>query len=169
MTAAERSHRAVPTNLVIRTATPADVVRLSEIAAAAKAHWGYPPAWLDQWRAALTITPADLSRWTVRVATDPSGAPVGFVATSVAQPRWDVEHLWVDPSAMGQGIGRLLLRDALGRADAAGALGLAIVSDSNAAGFYLRLGGRPAGALPAPMPGAPERTLPLFWLDTTVI
>lgn len=166
MAAAEPAHRSVPTNPVIRTATPADVVRLGEIAAAAKAHWGYPPAWLDQWREALTITPADLSRWTVRVATDPSGAAAGFVATSVARPRWEVEHLWVDPPAMGRGIGRVLVRDAFGRANAAGAAGLAILSDPNAAGFYLRLGARPAGALPAPMPGAPERTLPLLWLDT---
>lgn len=150
---------------LVRTAIPADVVRLSEIAAAAKAHWGYPPAWLEQWRAALAITPADLSRWTVRVATDAIGAPVGFAATSVARPRWEVEHLWVDPSAMGQGVGRLLLHDALRWAQAAGALGLAITSDPHAAGFYLRLGGRPAGALLAPMPGAPERSLPRFWLD----
>lgn len=150
---------------MIRTATSADVVRLSEIAAAAKAHWGYPPAWLEQWRAALTITPEDLSRWAVRVATDAVGAPVGFAAAAVARPRWTVEHLWVDPSAMGQGVGRALLRDALRRAQAAGAIGLVIVSDPHAAGFYRRLGGRPAGVLLAEMPGAPGRTLPRFWLD----
>jgi predicted N-acetyltransferase YhbS len=69
---------------------------------------------------------------------------------------------------MGQGVGRLLLYDALRCAQAAGALGLAIVSDPHAAGFYLRLGGRPAGVLLAPMPGAPERSLPRFWLDAAV-
>jgi GNAT superfamily N-acetyltransferase len=150
---------------VIRTATPADAASLSEIAAAAKAHWGYAPAWLEQWRTALTIAPADLTRWMVRVATDADGTPLGFVATSAAQPRWEVEHLWVHPKAMGQGVGRLLLRQALLEAHAAGAIGLAIDADPHAADFYLHCGAQPVGAVPAPMPGAPDRTLPRLWLD----
>jgi len=152
----------------IRTATPADAARLSEIAAAAKAHWDYPPAWLAQWRPALTLMPADVTRWTVRVATDAEGTPLGFVAISPAQPRWEVEHLWVHPTAIGRGVGRLLLRDALRRAHAAGDVGLAILADPHAAEFYLRCGAQPAGAVAAPMPGAATRTLPRFWLDAEV-
>ena len=152
--------------ILIRSATPADAGRLSEIAASAKAHWDYPPAWLAQWREALTLTPADVARWAVRVATNAGGTPLGFVAISPAQPRWEVEHLWVHPTAIGRGIGRLLLRDALRRAHAAGDIGLAIDADPHAAAFYLRCGAQPVGAVPAPMPGAAARTLPRFWLDT---
>ena len=153
---------------MIRAALPADAARLGEIAAAAKAHWGYPPAWLAQWRAALTLTPADVTRWTVQVATDATGTRVGFAALSPAQPRWEVEHLWVHPTVIGRGVGRLLLRDALRRAHAAGDVGLAIDADPHSAAFYLRCGAQPAGAVPAPMPGAPDRTLPRFWLDADV-
>ena len=144
---------------------PADAVGLSQIAAASKAHWGYPPAWLERWRTALTIAPADLTRWTVRVATDAEGRLLGFVAMSAAQPRWEVEHLWVHPRAMGQGIGRLLLRYALREAHAAGAIGLAIDADPHAADFYLHCGAQPVGAVPAPMPGAPDRMLPRLCID----
>jgi len=150
---------------VIRTATPVDAATLSEIAAAAKAHWGYPPAWLEQWRAALTLMPSDVARWTVRVATDAEGTTLGFSALAPAEPRWQVEHLWVRPRAIGRGIGRLLLRDALRWAHTAGAIGLEIDADPHAAGFYLRCGAQPAGTVPAPMPGSPNRTLPRFWLD----
>ena len=151
--------------IVLRAATPSDAATLSEIAAAAKAHWDYPPAWLEEWRAALTVTPADVARWTVRVATAADGRPLGFAALAPAQPRWEVEHLWVHPRAMRQGIGRQLLRDALRRAHAAGAIGLTIDADPHAVAFYLQCGDRPAGAVPAPMPGAPDRILPRFWLD----
>src|SRR5262249_11759021 len=43
--------------LRIRRALPADADRLSEIARTAKAHWGYPDAWLTAWAPILTITP----------------------------------------------------------------------------------------------------------------
>ena len=46
--------------IAIRSALPADVQALSGIAAAAKAHWGYPRAWLEQWTAQLTVTVEDL-------------------------------------------------------------------------------------------------------------
>ncbi len=152
--------------VAIRDATPADAARLSGIAHAAKAHWGYPAAWLELWRAELTLTAADLARLTVRVAAGDDGAPLGFAATSTAgSPRRELEHLWVDPAAMGRGVGRALLRDALRLAHEAGAVGLSILSDPHAADFYRRCGARPAEDVPAPMPGAPERTLPRLHLD----
>lgn len=151
----------------IRDAAPADAARLSEIARAAKAHWGYPAAWLERWRDELTLTADAIADRTVRVATGDDGAPLGFAATSAAgSPRRELEHLWVDPAAMGRGVGRALLRDALRAAHAAGAVGLSILSDPHAAPFYLRCGARPAEDVPAPMPGAPERTLPRLHLDT---
>ena len=155
-------------DIVIRAAEPADLPRLGEIAAAAKRHWGYPPGWLAAWRAQLTITPAHLTSWHVRVAAHADGAPLGFAAIAPASPRWMLEHLWVDPGALGQGIGRLLVRDALRAAQAGGSAGLMIEADPHAAGFYLRCGASRAGAIAAAMPGAPDRTLPIFWLDEEV-
>jgi len=157
-----------PTTLLIRDAAPADAPVLGDIAAAAKAHWGYPDAWMAAWRASLAIAPADLAHWRVRIATGDDVAPIGFVATSDSLPRWAVEHLWVHPTVMGRGIGRRLLLDALHAAHAAGALGLTIDADPHASDFYRRCGARVVSALPAPMPGAPDRTLPRLWLDADV-
>ena len=43
--------------LQIRRALSGDSERLTQIARAAKAHWGYPEAWLAAWKPILRITP----------------------------------------------------------------------------------------------------------------
>ena len=151
--------------LQLRAAAPADLPALNSIAWAAKAHWGYPDEWMEAWRDSLTLTADDLARWSVRVAVDSDGEVLGFCATSSGRPRWSVEHLWVRPRALGRGVGRRLVREALERAREGGAEGLEIESDPYAEGFYLRLGAERVGAAAAPMPGAPERTLPRLHLD----
>ena len=40
-----------------------------------------------------------------------------------------------------------------------------LLADPYASGFYERLGARHAGDVPAPMPGARDRTLPKFVFD----
>lgn len=149
----------------IRDAEAGDLPVLNGIARAAKGHWGYPEEWLEAWRDGLTLTADDLARWSVRVAVDSGGEVLGFCATSPARERWIVEHMWVRPGLIGRGVGRTLVRDALDRAREGGALGLEIESDPHAEGFYLRLGATTVGAVPAPMPGAPDRTLPRLRLD----
>ena len=152
-------------DIQIRTAGAGDLPSLNTIAWAAKAHWGYPDEWMEAWRGGLTLTADDLARWSVRVAADADGEVLGFCATSPGGPRWVVEHLWVRPGELGRGVGRGLVRDALERAREGGAVGLEIESDPYAEGFYLRLGAERVGAVPAAMPGAPDRTLPLLRLD----
>jgi len=44
-------------NLHIRRAVPAEAGLLTEIAHAAKRHWGYPENWIRRWKSDLTITP----------------------------------------------------------------------------------------------------------------
>jgi N-acetylglutamate synthase-like GNAT family acetyltransferase len=74
----------------------------------------------------------------------------------------ELEHLWIRPHLMHRGIGRRLLRHALLAAEAAGMIVLSVVADPNAAGFYEREGGAVRGAIPAPLPGSPDRTLPVY-------
>ena len=52
-----RAEQAGPT---LRGARATDARRLSEIARAAKAHWGYPAAWLAGWRAGGTSSESRL-------------------------------------------------------------------------------------------------------------
>ncbi|MDX6384664.1 MAG: hypothetical protein QOK48_2237, partial [Blastocatellia bacterium] len=41
----------------IRRAIPDEAAVLTEIAHAAKRHWGYPEKWIQHWQTDLTITP----------------------------------------------------------------------------------------------------------------
>lgn len=133
---------------------------LTEIAVAAKSHWGYPPGWLERWRQELTITPAYLAAHPVFVALDYT-RPVGFYALVCDDGDARLDHLWVRPSYMRQGVGRALFAHAEATARQRGARRLTIVGDPHAEGFYLRMGATPCGRQPAPMDGE-ERYLPLF-------
>jgi hypothetical protein len=66
---------------------------------------------------------------------------------------------------MGQGIGRWMLSDAVRRVRALRPGPLRIASDPHAEGFYLKMGARRVGALPADVEGT-KRELPLLELDT---
>ena len=67
----------------------------------------------------------------------------------VASPHLAAEvlglDLWVEPSAIGTGLGRTLWVHLLGQARALGHRALLIESDPNAEGFYLRMGARRVG------------------------
>ena len=148
----------------IRRATAGDTPALTAIARAAKAHWGYPAAWLAGWEPMLTFTAPDLERADFFVIQQ-DGRVLGFSATLPGVQRWTLDHLWVLPEAMGLGYGRRLVEHALARAIAGGATGLEIESDPNAEGFYARLGARRVGWSAAPVPGAVDRRLPRLELD----
>src|SRR5688572_10653804 len=117
-------------SVALRTATPADAAVLTELAHAAKRHWGYPEHWVELWCAALTITPDFIRRHPVYLAAA-GGTPVGFYAL-IHGPGCTLEHLWVLPEWMGQGIGRLLFEHALHTAAALGATQLDLEADPHA-------------------------------------
>lgn len=150
--------------LQIRRAAPADAARLTVIARAAKAHWGYPAAWLTTWEPVLTITPDYLRRALVFVGTR-GGAPIGFYALEPREDRWSLEHMWVEPREHGHGAGRRLFTHALDTIRELRPGVLVIESDPFAAGFYVRMGARQTGTVAAPVEDAPNRLLPVFEID----
>lgn len=136
----------------LRGARATDTRRLSEIARAAKAHWGYPAAWLAGWRDQLRITPEVISRDRAVIAVL-NDAIVGFSVLSSDDDLIHVDHLWVDPPAMGNAIGRRLVEDAFAWCASRDVTRLRVVSDPHAAGFYRHLGGVDIGdvaSTPAP-------------------
>lgn len=143
-----------------------DAGRLTEIAFAAKRHWGYPEDWIQRWRAALTITPDCLAANPTFVARcggdDGKGEIMGFGAVRFTPggEAW-IDHLWVYPSAMGFGIGRKLFEACETEARRVGASRLKIEADPHAEGFYRRMGASTLGREPAFMDGQ-ERYLPLM-------
>jgi GNAT superfamily N-acetyltransferase len=145
----------------IRRAVPDDALELSQLAQRAKAHWNYPAEWLAAWRPQLTIEPQYLIEHRVLVA-ESDGGLVGMCALEDRGTWWSLEHVWVDPGSMGLGVGRTLLQQALDLARAVRPDRVVAEADPNAAGFYRRMGASEIGVVPASMPGAPDRVLPVF-------
>jgi GNAT superfamily N-acetyltransferase len=150
--------------VTIRAATGADADALTDLAHRAKAHWGYPASWMREWDPQLTIIPGYLEAHDVWVA-ERNGTIVGMCALEDLGRRWSLEHVWVEPSAHGGGIGRALVMRALEEARRRRPGVVELLADPFASGFYERLGARHAGVVAAPMPGARDRTLPRFEFD----
>lgn len=144
----------------ILRAEPAHAGRLSQIAHAAKSFWGYPAQWIELWHNQLTITPEFVKHNEVWAA-EVDGAVLGFYALTGEPPRLMLEHMWVMPVAIKQGIGTALFRHAVGRALEMGADVLEIESDPNAEGFYKLMGCETVGEVGYELAGA-RRSLPLM-------
>ncbi|MBA3961761.1 MAG: GNAT family N-acetyltransferase [Chthoniobacterales bacterium] len=147
-------------SLEIVRAIPADAAELSLVSRAAKAHWGYSAAALEEWGENLLVTSKFIAGNEVFKAI--AGAQtVGFYALHRVKRVWRLEHLWVFPDWIGHGAGAALFRHAVARAAELGVTRLTIESDPNAEGFYLHMGARRVGTLHTQMEGK-ARELPLL-------
>lgn len=150
--------------LTIRRAEFTEAACLTEIAFAAKRHWGYPESWIEAWREDLTITPDFIIRHEVFAATK-SDKLIGFYALVTDDDKTELEHLWVLPEQIGKGIGCQLLAHSIERAAAIGAQRIEIVSDPNAEGFYRKAGATQIGEVISTIE-AQQRRLPRLSIDT---
>ncbi len=144
---------------VVRRARLDEANPLTELAMRSKAHWGYDREFMQACRATLRVTTKLIRRADVYVA-ELEGRVVGFYSLAPWNSDTELYHFFVDPPAMGNGVGRRLWDDAVGRASERGCSRLLIQSDPYAEGFYLKLGAERIGEVPS---GAvPGRTLPLL-------
>jgi len=101
-------------------------------------HWGYDRDFVRRWADGLGFD-GDEERWVAEVEGE-------IVAWAALVPVSDgvvvLDDLWVDPAAMGRGIGSRLFRLAADRARELGAERLEWGAEPNAIGFYEKLGGR---------------------------
>ena len=148
--------------LEIHPACPDDHADLTAIAQAAKAHWDYPPEWLEAWRSQLTITPEYLRAHHVFVAQGDEGI-FGFAALVVEDAHAELDHFWVRPTAMGRGVGRRLFEHVVRQAERLGLAGFEIESDPYAEDFYLHLGAVRTGEVERPVLGEARRLPVLFF------
>jgi ribosomal protein S18 acetylase RimI-like enzyme len=133
---------------------------LTNIAFAAKRHWGYPERWITIWTPLLTVSVQYIENHDTYVAWE-AGGPVGFYAICVDKSKSSLEHFWVHPESMGKGIGRRLFLHALSSCRAQQMKLLVIESDPNAQGFYEKMGARQIGEVFGEVEGLP-RTLPVM-------
>ena len=114
----------------------------------------------------LTITGELIGTGLVLVAQDAHTRSVGLASLEPLNDRvFDLLHLFVEPDAIGVGVGKALFQAIADLARERGAKMLSILSDPNAATFYERMGATRIGD--APSDAIPGRLLPLLRYDLT--
>ncbi len=152
---------------LIRHARPDEAAAISDLALRSKGHWGYSAEFLEACRDELTVSAAWCEAGTVLVAVDESddGVLLGFVALSGEPPDGELAHLFVEPAAMGRGVGVLLTRAALDLAAGLGMERLHLDADPHAEAFYAHVGAVKVGE--SPSGSIPGRVLPRMVLAVT--
>ena len=148
----------------IRRAKPDEAAALTEIAHAAKRHWGYPEKWIERWKEDLTITPEFVASNEVFVAM--AGEEIAGCCAIVLGRNSiaELEHMWIKPERIGTGVGRALFIHVKKRAKDLGLPALELSSDPNAEGFYQRMGATRIGDVKSEIEGQP-RLLPRMTVD----
>jgi GNAT superfamily N-acetyltransferase len=151
----------MPEEPVIRPARAGEAATLTALALRSKAHWGYDAAFMARVRPILTFSEDDLVASPVYVL-DADGTAVGMYRLTGAPPTGELEDLWLDPSAIGQGGGRRMFNHALATARTLGFDELTIEAEPNAEGFYAAMGATRVGERRSPS----GRTLSLLRVPT---
>jgi GNAT superfamily N-acetyltransferase len=144
-------------SVTVRPARAAEAEAISALALRSKAHWGYDADFLTACRADLTIRP----EWCdgVRlVVAEQDGVLLGYARVAGEPPVGELAGLFVDPAAIGRGVGGVLLRHAVRMAAGFGMSALEIVSDPNAEPFYRHAGAVRTGVARSTVD--PDRLLP---------
>jgi GNAT superfamily N-acetyltransferase len=90
---------------------------------------------------AVVVPAGAIAERRLRVVVDGEDRVLGFsLVLPVTVGERELDGLFVEPDAMGRGLGRLLVADVVTRARADGARRLFVVSGLGARGFYERLG-----------------------------
>lgn len=164
------SQPALPPTIAIRRAQPAEAPRLTTLALAAKAYWGYSSSFMAAAAAELAITAASIADPSaeIHVATLPDDTTTiagVYRLTPLPTGNFDAElsYLWVDPARLRLGLGSLLWEDAMRRAAALGMRRVSVDADPHAEGFYLAMGAERYGE--APSQSIAGRMLPQMAVD----
>jgi GNAT superfamily N-acetyltransferase len=144
----------------IRKAKAGEAASLSALCLRSKAYWGYDAEFMRRCVPSLTVSEQSIAQGRVLVATDDAGRAVGTVSVMPDGDDAELGLMFVDPAAIGGGIGRALFGEAVKLARRLGYRRMTILADVNAAPFYERMGARFLRR--APSDAIPGRTLPFY-------
>ena len=123
----------------IRKAKVEDASPLTHIAFKSKGYWGYSDDFMIAWKDALTITVEDIPSKVIYLLEEDNTIK-GFYCLCIETKK--LESLFVTPTYIGQGIGKVLWKDILLKATEYGLSSFHFDSDPNAYEFYLKIGAK---------------------------
>jgi GNAT superfamily N-acetyltransferase len=131
---------AAATSWSVRRAREQNLAGINRVIAASKSHWDYPAAYLEAALPLLMIDEAYLAEHLCFEVVDESSTVVGFFAVAEKGGEPLLDHLWVRPDRLGQGIGRLACEHVFSLARRRGWAALLVLPDPPAEGFYRKVG-----------------------------
>lgn len=141
-----------------RPARPEDCVGLTDLALRSKAHWGYDAAFMEACVPVLTIHRDMLANGETWLC-ERDELLLGFYTFIPGYGAGRVECMFVEPAAIGSGVGRIMWQHMTGRAIAHRVPVLEVESDPNAVPFYEAMGMKVVGERPST---AVDRMLPFL-------
>ena len=147
----------------IRDANSGEAQALTALCVRSKAYWGYDAQFMKMSAVTLTVGEPDIAAGRVLVAVDDGDVVIGVTTVLPEGETSDLDVLFVDPPAIGEGAGRLLFDATVTLARQQGAQRMTILADPHAASFYERMGAR--FLRNAPSDAIPGRTLPFYEVD----
>jgi len=130
----------------IRNAYPQEAEQLTRLALRSKSYWGYDDSFMLACKSALTVErqnlESDSSLFQVYILNN---AIVGFYGLEFKNNTAELDYLFVEPEAMGKGVGKYLLNHAIKSLKSRGIALLEILSDPGAKAFYLACGAEYVG------------------------
>lgn len=142
----------------IRPAQLDEATLLTHIAHRAKAYWGYSAEFMAASRKDLTFTTTELAT-DITFVLEQDGQVMGFYKLHKVTPNQvEMTDLFMEPTAIGRGWGRLLWNHAVATARGLGYMQMTWESDPNAEGFYLHMGAERVGEVESTV--QPGRLLP---------
>ncbi len=151
--------------VAVRPARAGEAASLTALCLRSKAHWGYDAEFMRLSARALKVHESDIAAGRVLAAADEDDRPLGMAAVLGEGETVDLDAMFVDPSAIGDGAGRALFEASVALARGLGARRMTILADPNAAPFYERMGAR--FLRNAPSDAIPGRLLPFYEYDLT--
>ena len=143
----------------IRPARVEEAALLTDLSLRSKAVWGYDASFLARCRGLMQVKTEALEDQPHFVA-ESDGRVLGFYGFEAMEEGVGLDYLFVEPAAIGNGVGRALWRHAVATARTLGHRSLIVVADPNAEGFYRRMGAVAIGAHSSDL--EPGRLLPVL-------
>ncbi|KYG83074.1 hypothetical protein AWW67_06530 [Roseivirga seohaensis] len=115
-----------------------DINELNRISFASKQHWGYPEEWMELWKEDLLLTERDFEVQQIYKLVLEKMI-IGFCAIQELPEVYDVTNLWIEPTQIGKGFGKLLLSFCIEKVVLNNKL-IVVEADPNAEAFYANQG-----------------------------